>query len=380
MRVSFHVKTNLTYDGRVLASIDAIGAAFPESNIRVSLLPDGPTNVDLPPNAWIDEVVVPVRGNRFKAAFRALTVGWYCVVDFIRTVKYRPDVIHVHDKTAAFAPFLYKLITGRRFILIYDDHEIFNKPRKFTEKLFWSFEKKVAKSADGVVVANEQRGRLLKKVYSLQEMPVVVENLYYDRSNNGKSFDVGFEKTASILKKIKSDGKKLLLHQGRILEDRGAAILDEIPLVLPANWMLCIIGVSRLDFDKSELANRDNVLFLGRINFEFLPNVYSYMDGASIFYLPLKLNNRYCAPNRLYQAISFGLPLVVNEGNPVLSNIVKNYQNGVCVNVNTPSPNLKEYFDHFGKFKQQAGKMTGDFDFKISAGKYVSLYQKHLRG
>jgi hypothetical protein len=264
-------------------------------------------------------------------------------------------------------------------VLIYDDHEIFNKPHSIADFFFWHFEKMIAKSADAVVVANHQRGRLLKKLYFLDDAPTVVENFYYDRSGSQERVDVDFEKTGVLLKRAKAEGKRLLLHQGRILEERGQSFLESIPSTLPEDWILCIIGVSKHDFVKSELSNRDNVLFLGKIQFEFLPKVYSYMSGATIFYLPRKLNNRYCAPNRLYQAISFGLPIIVNANNPVLSDIVNRYKNGVSLVEDSLKERLEEYFLRHDELKVIANTITEDFDFRISAEKYVSLYRKSIK-
>jgi hypothetical protein len=377
MKISFHVKTNLRYDGRVLASVDAINKAYPNSDIRISLLPDGAGGaVDLPANVTLDEIVVPMRNWKMRSLFRGGTILWYCIVDLVRTLKFRPNVVHIHDKTAAFAPFLYRIIRRNRCFLIYDDHEIFNRPRSFSDKIYWCFERMIARMADEVIVANKQRGRIVKRVYGLSRPPVVIENFFYDRSQNRAVDYSSFQPTERILRDQKNSGIKLLLHQGSLLDGRGLELLKQFPSRLPPDWKLCIIGPSPENYQNSGLNASDRVLFLGKIQFEFLPKLYGYMDGAIILYLPGKLNNRYCAPNRLYQAISNGLPLVVNRSNPVLFEVVSKNGNGVGIASNNIDGDLDHYFTSFSTLSSRASEILEDFHFDISARQYVSIYAR----
>ena len=49
-------------------------------------------------------------------------------------------------------------------------------------------------------------------------------------------------------------------------------------------------------------------------------------------YKPYNLNNKYCAPNRVYLAYYFGKPIIVNEDNPVLRSFVKKAGSGQVIN------------------------------------------------
>ena len=49
-------------------------------------------------------------------------------------------------------------------------------------------------------------------------------------------------------------------------------------------------------------------------------------------YKPYDLNNKYCAPNRVYLAYYFGKPIIVNDDNPVLNSFVKKSGSGEVIN------------------------------------------------
>jgi hypothetical protein len=375
MKISFHVKTNLTFDGRVLSCVDTISNTFPKADIKISLLPNGSTSVKLPSNVRIDEIIIPLRSSRFKSLFKILIVVWYTLVDLIRTIKFKPDIIHVHDKTAAFAPYLYKALRGKSVKLIYDDHELYHKPETFTDKIFWELECRVARISDTVIVANKSRGKIIQATYKLPIPPTVIENLFYDRTIADPVANATFDETRERLHKLKNGGQKLLLHQGMLTKERGKGLLELIPNYLPKDWTLCVIGVTDNIFQATNLAKYGNVICLGRIDFNLLPELYTMMDGAIIFYLPTYLNNKYCAPNRLYQAIHFDLPLITNSGNPLLSGIVQKHKNGVVLSSAGLKEGLNQYFNKYSALKSTAQTVRGEFDFSISASKYVKVYK-----
>jgi len=321
MKISFHVKTNLNYDGRVLASIDAVSKSYPESIVRVALLPNAKTKVKFSNNVYVEEITIKMREWKYKSRLRALIVLLYTLKDLLGLIRFKPEVIHAHDSTSYFAPFLYKILKRGRVKLIYDDHEVFNRPTSIVERISIWFEGVVARTSDKVVVANSSRSRIIKKVFNLKSRPVVISNYFYKRGEEMEVFEID-KVTREQLKKLDdlgSRGYKFLLHQGSILPGRGQVLLEAIPGFLNEKWMLCSIGVEHEKFNElKRLSNANNTFTLGKVKFDFLPEVYKKMNAAIIFYKGDKLNNRYCAPNRLYQAVAHGLPVIVNEDTPEL--------------------------------------------------------------
>ena len=63
-------------------------------------------------------------------------------------------------------------------------------------------------------------------------------------------------------------------------------------------------------------------------------------------YKPYNLNNKYCAPNRVYMAYYFGKPIIVNEDNPVLNSFVKKLGFGEVINENS---NFVRVFENLEK-------------------------------
>jgi glycosyltransferase involved in cell wall biosynthesis len=379
MRISLHVKTNLNYDGRVLASIDAISRKYPEGVVKVALLPDASIeNLVFPPNVFVEEISVPLRDYKIKKIIRPLSVLFYALIDLRGLIKFKPDVVHIHDNTACFGPFIYRLIKGHKIKLIYDDHEVFNRPKSLVSRLLIWFEGVLSRRADMVVVANNERARIIKKIFGLNQKPYVLENYFYDRHASASTTEQDEITTQQLttLRSLKEKGCKLLLHQGRIIAGRGKSLLELFPPLLPSEWKLCIIGLEKDEFDESSISTRENVLFLGKVKFDFLPRVYDLVDGAIVFYKGDLLNNRYCAPNRFYQALANGLPLIVNSDNPFLSHEVGKRGCGLVVSEDKMSQGLVEYFSNFSKLVEKARSSKSEYSSDQIIKKYIQLYNR----
>jgi glycosyltransferase involved in cell wall biosynthesis len=75
----------------------------------------------------------------------------------------------------------------------------------------------------------------------------------------------------------------------------------------------------------------ERIYFRGRIDLLMVPKYIANSKFSLIFYEPSSPTNRYCEPNRMYQALALGRPVIVGN-NESMSEIVKNNNFGISLN------------------------------------------------
>lgn len=317
-KLSIHAKTNLSTDGRVLGWIETI-QSNPNKNysIAISLYSSGLKK------APINDVKINLITNKFIPKWKHLAILrfiFYVLQDFLFLVMYRPKTMIVQDKNALIAPLLYKLLLPKKK-LVYDDHELFNFPLSFEDKILFMVENFAFKISDVISVANEFRKRIIEKIHRINTKIFVIENYYYPSK---LSSDTDSEKTIYALeqiKKIKDNGKTLVLHQGRIMKERGESRIKQIIEEFPTDFHLIFIGEERYDFQRNLVGN--NYSSLGLIPYNELHKIYSEICISIIFYENNFINNKYCAPNRLYMSIYFNHFIITNNNRSIISTLEK---------------------------------------------------------
>lgn len=83
---------------------------------------------------------------------------------------------------------------------------------------------------------------------------------------------------------------------------------------LPDNYKLIFIGKQSTqvkEFVSKE--NFKNIYFFNEIPHDELSSIYNYIDYGLILYKPIDLNFDYCAPNKLYEYWSHGVPVIAHK-------------------------------------------------------------------
>jgi small-conductance mechanosensitive channel len=75
----------------------------------------------------------------------------------------------------------------------------------------------------------------------------------------------------------------------------------------------------------------DYILVLGKKPSNKLDYYISRAKFSFVFYSGEYMNNYLCAPNRLYNSLKFGVPVIAGE-NPTMKNIIKQHKCGIVIN------------------------------------------------
>jgi glycosyltransferase involved in cell wall biosynthesis len=257
----------------------------------------------------------PVGKSLIRSPRMLISYVYYWMWLFIELIKARPDVVHSCDLDTAIPCYLYKLFFKKKMVFdIFDRYAMAFVPSK--NKLYYSavnfLEEFLSKRSDVLInVSNEALNTFRKK----PNYCVVIMNcpedfgIYKDRSKDDTILTIVY--TGAILRKLHG------------LINVVAAIKDvaNVELVL-AGWYL--------NSDKEfldEILLVPNVKYRGLLQPKDALALEASADVMIALYEPELLWYNIMLPNKLFEAMMCGIPLVTN----IAPNIVKEADCGIIV-------------------------------------------------
>jgi len=312
-------KTKISRDTRILNECHVLATSYPDVSFHLCVLPDGDDRGDLglPSNVHVHYVELKYRNKRALRWATAARFYWHC----LRVVKrLRPTVVHCHD-TATVPLGLILCYFFPTIKVIYDDHELPNKPASVKAKI----ENRLARVADLYISASHERVKFLAENMGVrrEKDTLIIENYppIFTESETPT-----LRKENSLFDKIdnaKSAGKTIVLHQGVLNEARCWELLAEAIKDSPPNYVFVALAPGQRAFEnfvqRFELATYvEKIIYSDGVTAAELNDVWSVVDCTVIMYFTKDVNNMLCAPNRLYIAHKHNVPFFYNSENPSL--------------------------------------------------------------
>jgi glycosyltransferase involved in cell wall biosynthesis len=296
-------------------------------------------------------------------------------------LKHPADVYHAHDlpmlKPAYFAA------RAAKAKLVYDAHELYWSQVSLTKRQqdrLASIEEKFVNHADVVITVNEFLARIMAQRYGTKE-PYVI----YNCTDPPPGFDRRTEYDLIRKKMDIASDRKIILYQGWIAEHRGLENLVTSTQYMPANCILVMIGYGYYLDRLKEMVNKNNledkVIFMGEI-----PNNQIIFHSASadigvIPYLELDLNTRYSSPNKLFEYIIAGIPILANDL-IFLRRMIVHHGLGMVANFTNPEAIGAAVALMIGdesrlnSFRRNALKASETFNWETESRKLVEIYDR----
>ncbi|MBN1650876.1 MAG: glycosyltransferase [Bacteroidales bacterium] len=242
----------------------------------------------------------------------------------------KSDALFSNDLDTLLPNYLVALL--KRRVLIYDSHELFTevpelKDRPLIKSIWTSLEAFILPKLKHVITVNQSIANILEKKYAIEVQ--VIRNIPLEFSQNKKlsKEDMGYDKNDFLI----------LLQGAGINIDRGAEeALEAMKFVFGAK--LLIIGSG----DVFELLKKkriscqleEKVQIIDKLPYEELMKYTSIADLGLSLDKDTNLNYRYSLPNKVFDYIHAGVPLLVSRL-PELVHLVEKYEIGACVrNIN----------------------------------------------
>lgn len=241
------------------------------------------------------------------------------LASLILSFRKRPvDVVWVGSWDYKGLKFITKKILGNAK-LIYQFHE-------YEE---WNF--RYCRSADLVAVPEENRAWITFVKAELKNVPALLPNIPFDHPR--KKVDISEE---PLLAELSRSGNRIILYQGYL--DAYKRCLNELieSLLYIENAVLVVMPAfddsqrKKLEEKSTELGLNGRVIFIPYRPAPGHLRVVSMADVGIGLYRPTTINQIYCAPNRLYEFLGYGVPVVLPNV-PAIKNLSELYSCiGVC--------------------------------------------------
>ncbi len=211
---------------------------------------------------------------------------------------------------------------------IFDNKELALEmiPQFVQRRVFGILQKRAIDVADVIMHAEKHRVEYFHKTYPCKAKPFLLENLPYSRPRVCREAH---------------DGVRVVCL-GALQADRYCIeMLEAFADFNDLDVQFDLVGYYGRQEDKREIEK-----CLGRLksdNIRVLPpiphkEIYEFLKNYDIglaFYKNLNLNNYYCAPNKVYDYLQMGLPLISNDY-PGLKDVIEKNNVGVCLSDVTP--------------------------------------------
>ncbi len=213
------------------------------------------------------------------------------------------DIIHACDFDTALISFLFAKIFNKKIVYDIFDYYVdaFSVPNKLKKFIEW-IDIKVINNVNSVIIVNEARKAQIRKsnpkrLYVIHNSPKILEDELCRKER--------IIKKGEIIK---------LCYVGILGESR---FLKEAVEVVAHNkkYQLDIGGFGNLEEYFIEASNEyENINYLGRMSYTDVIKLEKNSDILFAVYDPRVPNHKYSAPNKLYEALMLGKPIIVAKG------------------------------------------------------------------
>ncbi|MBN1433558.1 glycosyltransferase family 4 protein [Candidatus Fermentibacterales bacterium] len=256
-------------------------------------------------------------------------------------LRCRADVYHANDLDTL--PICRIASVIRRARLVYASHELWLESVRYLRGTSWigrlwyrSMESLLCPAADLVIAVTRSRGDHMISRYPRMKAPlIIVENRPDPIETLPEPADL--EALAGV-----PPSATVVLYQGIMAPERGLEQLVEAARIVrehndDARFVLVghsVLG-DRLELLAKQMGVSDRISFLDPVPSERLMEVTVAADIGLVLFQNTCLNHYYSLPNKLYEYMMCGLPVIASEL-PEISSVLSEAGCGVTVDASSP--------------------------------------------
>jgi len=330
-RVTMHVVSPVRNDGRILREATALQAeGLVVSIVDIEAQDTCPAKEDIQglhvKHVLMSREFAETRFTKHRA-FRALLI-------FIRSIlcliKMPTDIYHAHDTIALPACAIAALV--RRKPLIFDAHELplagLHVNQTWLNNLVIRMLTYIVRRCVGVITVSAPIAEEICRRYKAQQVTVVRNTLSYQVTTRNDRLRQYLDLETKI---------HIVLYQGNIQEDRRLDILVRATTFLEHDIVVVLMGqdMGNTVAELKALALREGVAnrvrFVPPVPYKELLAWTASADLGLIIYSPdYSLNVKMCLPNKLFEYLMAGLPILASSLDAV-AELIKTYDVGQIV-------------------------------------------------
>ena len=320
-------------------------------------------------NIYISNIKIKAKFFKHKSKYgksintiNGLILFQFWIYNELKSNKQNYDYIHACDFDCGYMA--YKIAKKYNKKLVYDMYDYYVDSRdmpRFIKKSIEKKENRIINYADVSIICGEWRKKQIrmtnpKKLIVIHNTP----DLQYKCSD----------------KIIKSNSKKIKIAYVGVFQDNRLLleILEKFKINKDFEFHIGGFGV----YEKQIIAaakNNDNIFYYGSLKYEQVLSLEADCDILFATYNPIIKNHKYSAPNKVYEAMALGKPIIVCKNTGIDELVIKN-NTGYAIDYNA-----EEFVEILNKYKKDRKllKKISDNAKKMYKEKYSwNLMEKKL--
>ncbi len=258
--------------------------------------------------------------------------SFYLKLFYATASRYSPRVFVAND--LPMLPLARKLAEACGARLVYDSHELYSE-QDFSdrERRRWAeIEAKYIGACDVVITVNPSIATELEQRYGLSGVRVIYNA---ERARGTPPASRRLHEAFAL-----SAEKRIVLLQGGLSAGRNLEVLvDAMRYVQHPDVVLVVLGEGLLLHRLQQIARQEGlkgrVFFHAAVPQSELLGLTASADAGVIPYQSTCLNNHYCTPNKLFEFIAAGLPILATDL-PEIGRIVTGHAIGLVGDTGSP--------------------------------------------
>lgn len=326
-----------------------------------------------------------VAADAWMRLYQSGRLTWFWAGTVAEARRWRPDVVHANDANTLVPAMVLERVVGSA--TVYDSHELWLRRNIRQDRWLAPLVEAVTEHlgiqrAGGVITVSPSIATWLRRRYQLAEEPVLVRNIpRYDGRTPPRE--------GGRLRELAGLGAqdKVVAYTGGITTGRGLEETLEALTLLPADVHLVLLGygdpayIARFEARAAELGLAQRVHLVGKVPSAQVPATLADADAAVVFVRPVCLSYRYSLPNKLFESIHAGLPVVAADL-PDTAAVVREHGVGEVFDASTPAELAEAIADVLARpeaFRAAAREAAARLTWQDEARRLVSLYDRVLR-
>lgn len=237
----------------------------------------------------------------------------------------------------------------------------------------------ICRTSEVTTACEPSRAQYMIDWWQLEKPPYILRNKPYEHPQT-RFMEGSTPELREAIEKIR--GKKTIVYQGAITGDRDLSLLAKALKKMDSDYYLVLSGKND-DHGAEKLAEiYEKTIFLGNLPAPLHLEVTSHAGICVAFYKDNCINNRYCAPNKIYEYAGFGIPMLCNPI-PGLTETVGRSGAGECVDFQDADAliqAIQKINDHYEIYAKASKKFFDDTDNTETLQKIIEDAFSHTRG
>jgi len=370
--------TDIRVDSRILKEMHSINLSndlYKVSGIGISKHKNISTSNNMN-GLHIDSINIRSLRFTFLAKMKVLIIIPERVFKMLfKAIKLKPKIIHCHDDIVLLVGIFLKFFTGAK--IIYDAHELESNKNgisKISSKLIFYKEFFLWKYIDALIVVSPSIEKWYKDNMGEKQSEIILNSPIVGKDISSISNDY-FRKYFSIPKY-----SKIFLYIGMLTNGRGIELIIEAFKRNDVKSSLVFLGSGDLSEELEEIAQKyPNIYVHDVVSHEKVVSIAKSADVGLCFIENVSLSDYYCLPNKLFEYVFSGIPVLASDF-PDISKIIEKYNLGKCSNLDTEGiySTIKE-FEKMDNIPIIETKKIYELSWEAQEKKLIKLYEMLIK-